>query len=69
MLLDPDPHSQYGSGAWTAKSMRIQIRIRNTSLHSGSTGSALDEMIVEITIETVTVYGAGFQNSLKYYVV
>jgi hypothetical protein len=25
MLLDPDPHSQYGSGCRTAKSMRIQI--------------------------------------------
>jgi hypothetical protein len=28
MLLDPDPHSQYGSGSRTAKSLRI--RIHNT---------------------------------------
>ncbi len=37
MLLDPDPHSQYGSGSKTAKGMRIQagirIRIRNTGIY------------------------------------
>jgi hypothetical protein len=63
MLLDPDQHSQYGSGSWTAKSMRIQIRIRNTSLHSGI--SALDEMRVETNRETVTENGAGFYKFSK----
>jgi hypothetical protein len=29
MLLDPYPHSHYGSGLWTAKSVRI--RIHNTA--------------------------------------
>jgi hypothetical protein len=37
MLLDQDPHSQYGSGSKTAKGMRIQawirIRIRNTGIY------------------------------------
>ncbi len=63
MLLDPVPHSQYRSGSWTAKSMRIQIRIRNSSLHSGI--SALDEMRVETNRETVTANGAGFYKFSK----
>jgi hypothetical protein len=33
MLLDPDPHSQYGSGSRTAKFMRS--RIHNTALNLG----------------------------------
>ncbi len=42
LLLDPDPHSQYGFGSRRAKSLRIWFRIRITALNNDKGKPSLD---------------------------
>ncbi len=52
LLLDPEPHSQYGSGSRTAKSMRIR-----QPTHNGEAGNAL------LDPDPHSQYGSGFRTA------